>query len=351
MAVTTLLEVLDASVRFRSTVALDRLALSVDEGELLAVVGPSGSGKSTLLRAVAGLQPLDSGVVRLGGRSLAGVPPHRRHVGLMFQDHALFPHRDVAGNVGFGPRMAGVDREEIADRVTELLALVDLAGYERRAIPSLSGGEQQRVALARALAARPRLLLLDEPFGALDRPLRERLAADVRRIAHQLGLTVVAVTHDHREAFALADRIAVLDAGRILRVDRPAAVWQDPRERRVAEVLGLPNVLAVEVRDGQAETPWGVLPVAAADGRATVHVPLGALSVQRPPGTQTGRAGVRPVAPGSVVASSFQGDRTVLSVALEAGVQVELVASSEAPTPGDSVLVALDPAAVVVLGG
>lgn len=350
----TLLEVADATVRFGSTLALDHLSLKVDEGEILAVVGPSGSGKSTLLRAVAGLQALDSGSVQLDGRSLAGVPPHRRQVGLMFQDHALFPHRDVAGNVGFGPRMGGVDRREVATRVAELLALVDLEGYDRRAIPSLSGGEQQRVALARALAARPRLLLLDEPFGALDRPRRERLAADVRRIAHQLGLTVVAVTHDHREAFALADRIAVLDAGRILRVDRPAAVWQDPHDRRVAEVLGLPNVLTVAVHGGQAATPWGSLPVSAPDGPATVHVPLGALWLAGTPPTSSrcaGEGAPRPLAPGCVVASTFQGDRTLLEVVLEGGSRVEVVAPADSPAPGDDVHVALDPDAVVVLAG
>jgi thiamine transport system ATP-binding protein len=347
--VSVLLEVRDASVRFGATVALDDLDLGVDQGEVLAVLGPSGSGKSTLLRAVAGLQPLDSGTVRLGGRALEGVPPHRRQVGLMFQDHALFPHRDVAGNVGFGPRMAGLDRREVAARVAELLALVDLEGYEARAIPTLSGGEQQRVALARALAAQPRLLLLDEPFGALDRPLRERLAADVRRIAHRLGLTVVAVTHDHREAFALADRVAVLDAGRLLRVDRPAAVWQDPRQRRVAEVLGLPNLVPVTVADGTARTPWGPIRLDAPDGPTTVHLPMGALSLTTP-GPAPGEA-LDPTVPGTVVAATFQGDRTVVRVALQGGPEVELVAPADGAAAGDEVLVALDPRPVVPLTG
>lgn len=345
-----LLEVAGATVRFGTTVALDQLDLTVDEGDVMGILGPSGSGKSTLLRAVAGLQPLDSGTVRLAGRSLDAVPPHRRQVGLMFQDHALFPHRDVAGNVGFGPRMAGVDRREVAERVGELLALVDLEGYERRAIPSLSGGEQQRVALARSLAARPRLLLLDEPFGALDRPLRERLAADVRRIAQQLGLTVVAVTHDHREAFALADRVAVLDAGRILRVDRPAAVWQDPRERRVAEVLGLPNLLEVAVADGRARTPWGTVPLALPDGVGAVHVPITGLSLvdaAAPGDPEPDRLS----AAGTVVSSTFQGDRTLVRVALDAGGEIESVAPTDGPAPGEAVVVRLHAGAVVALRG
>lgn len=347
---THLLEVVGATVRFDGTAALDELDLAVAEGEVLAVVGPSGSGKSTLLRAVAGLQPLDAGEVRLGGRDLAGVPPHRRQVGLMFQDHALFPLRDVAGNVGFGPRMAGVDRSEIAARVAELLALVDLEGYDRRAIPSLSGGEQQRVALARALAARPRVLLLDEPFGALDRPLRERLASDVRRIARRLGLTVVAVTHDHREAFALADRVAVLDAGRILRIDRPSEVWRDPRARRVAEVLGLPNLLTVPVSEGEARTPWGPIPLEAPDGTLSVHVPIPALTLAEPGHPGEGRGAVA-AASGTVVASAFQGDRVLVQVALDSGGEVEVVAPADGPAAGERVAVEVDPGLVVALSG
>lgn len=350
MGVKPLLEVAGAVVRFEVKTALDDLHLDVDDGEVVAVIGPSGSGKSTLLRVVAGLQPLAAGDVRLAGRSLEGVPPHRRSVGLMFQDHALFPHRDVAGNVGFGPRMAGLGRREVAARVAELLSLVELDGYEHRAIATLSGGEQQRVALARALAARPRLLLLDEPFGALDRPRRERLAADVRRIARRLGLTVVAVTHDHREAFALADRVAVLDAGQILRVDAPAAVWQDPRSRRVAEVLGLPNVLAVAVVDGETRTPWGPVATAEPDGPGTVHVPVPALALARPGADRLGGADPGPSAPGVVVAAAFQGDRTVLRVALEAGGEVEVVAPPGGPSAGDEVVVEADLSRLVPLG-
>lgn len=239
-----LLQVRDLTVRFGPVTAVDGIDLDVDEGEVLAVLGPSGSGKSTLLRAVAGLQPLDAGTVHLAGRPLDGVPPHRRQVGLMFQDHALFPHRDVAGNVGFGPRMARVPPAEAAERVRALLALVELEGYDRRPIHTLSGGEQQRVALARSLAADPALLLLDEPLSALDRSLRDRLAADLREILVATGTTALMVTHDHDEAFTVADRMAVMLAGRVAQEGPSSEVWRAPASREVAEFVGFGTFLS-----------------------------------------------------------------------------------------------------------
>lgn len=185
-----------ATVRFGGRAVLDAVDLEVREHEIVCVLGPSGSGKSTLLRVVAGLQPLDSGRVLLDGRDQAGVPAHRRELGLMFQDHQLFPQRDVGGNVAFGLRMHGASRKEQAERVGELLDLVGLPGAAGRAVAALSGGEQQRVALARALAPRPRLLMLDEPLGQLDRSLRERLVVELRELFGRLGTTVLAVTHD-----------------------------------------------------------------------------------------------------------------------------------------------------------
>ncbi|MEQ1788508.1 MAG: ABC transporter ATP-binding protein, partial [Acidimicrobiales bacterium] len=202
-----------ASVRFGATTALSGVDLEVAAGEVVAILGPSGSGKSTLLRAVAGLQPLSDGRVVIDGVDHTHTPAHRRGVGLMFQDHALFPHLSVGANVAFGLRMQRRSPAETRARVAELLDLVGLASTEGRAIHTLSGGEQQRVALARALAPAPRVLLLDEPLGALDRQLRERLVDELGQLFGQLGQTVVAVTHDQTEAFAMAHRLVVVDAG------------------------------------------------------------------------------------------------------------------------------------------
>ncbi|MEU6810662.1 ABC transporter ATP-binding protein [Streptomyces sp. NPDC046831] len=256
-----LLTLRGATVRFDGRAVLDAVDLEVAEHEIVCVLGPSGSGKSTLLRAVAGLQPVDSGRVLLDGRDQAGVPPHRREVGLMFQDHQLFPHRDVAGNVAFGLRMHGTPKDERAERVGELLDLVGLPGAGPRPVVALSGGEQQRVALARALAPRPRLLMLDEPLGQLDRALRERLVVELRELFGRLGTTVLAVTHDQGEAFALADRVVVMRDGRIAQSGTPLEVWQRPADAFVARFLGFENVVEATVDGDTAVTPWGKVPV------------------------------------------------------------------------------------------
>jgi thiamine transport system ATP-binding protein len=236
------LEVAGAQVVLGSHPALVGVDLAVEDGETVAVLGPSGGGKSTLLRAIAGLQPLDGGAITLDGHDLAGVPPHRRGIGLMFQDDALFPHRDVGANISFGLRMQGKDRAEQAARVAELLSLVGLAGRERRAVASLSGGERKRVALARALAPGPRVLLLDEPLGALDRALHDRLVSELRDLFVTIHLTAVYVTHDVAEAFALGDRVAVLRAGRIVQVASAEQLWASPADAWVARFIGLENV-------------------------------------------------------------------------------------------------------------
>lgn len=237
------LSVRDVVVHYRDddgtiATAVDDVTLDVAPGEVVALLGPSGSGKSSLLRAVAGLEPVSAGSVAWDGVDLAGVPVHRRGFGLMFQDGQLFPHRDVARNVAFGLEMQGVRPAQRRAVVSELLDVVGLAGFERRAVSTLSGGERQRVALARSLAPRPRLLLLDEPLSALDRALRERLAGEVRAALTATGTTAIFVTHDHDEAFAVADRIAVMDLGHLLQVAPPAELWNRPASRRVAEFLG-----------------------------------------------------------------------------------------------------------------
>jgi len=233
-----MLEVTDLVVRYDGVTALDGVDLRVDAGEVVCVLGPSGGGKSTLLRAIAGLEPPAAGRVAWAGADLEAVPPHRRRFGLMFQDHALFPHRDVAGNVGFGLRMQGFDAAAIRARTDELLALVGLPGFGPRPVRALSGGEQQRVALARALAPDPRLLMLDEPLGALDRALRERLVDELRAIFARRERAVLLVTHDHEEAFALGDRVVVLHDGRVEQDGDAATVWQRPATAFVAGFLG-----------------------------------------------------------------------------------------------------------------
>ena len=206
----TALDVRDVTVRFDATTVLDAVSLSVASGEVMALVGPSGSGKSTLLRVVAGLLRPDAGRVLLDGEDVTSVPTHRRGVGMVFQDEQLFPHRDVAENVGFGLRMSGVPERERVERVRELLAMVGLDGFERRSVRDLSGGEAKRVAVARSLAPRPRVLLLDEPLTGLDRELHDRLAVEVAGILRHAGTTAVWVTHDHAEAAVVSDRVEAI---------------------------------------------------------------------------------------------------------------------------------------------
>ena len=222
------LELDQVSVRFDDTLAVDDVSLEVMHGEVLCILGPSGSGKSTLLRVIAGLE-VSTGSIRWDGDDLRGVPVHKRGFALMFQDGQLFPHLDVAGNVAYAKR----------GNVGELLELVGLAGFEKRRVTDLSGGEQQRVALARALAASPRLLLLDEPLSALDRELRERLAIDLRAILRQTATTAVMVTHDQSEAQVVGDRVGVMDHGRMLQLGTMTQLRAKPASDRVARFLGL----------------------------------------------------------------------------------------------------------------
>ena len=248
------------TVAFGTTTAIDDVTLAVEPGEVLALLGPSGCGKTTMLRAAVGLERPSAGRVCWDGADLAAVPVHRRGFGLMFQEGQLFGHRDVGGNVAFGLRMAGMGAADRAARVDELLELVGLPGTAPRAITTLSGGEQQRVALARALAPAPRLLLLDEPLSSLDRSMRERLSADLAEILRATGTTAVHVTHDHDEAFTVADRVAVMDAGRLLQVAEPAVLWRSPVDRRVARFLGYGQFVAASAVGLPGEQTVGLRP-------------------------------------------------------------------------------------------
>lgn len=371
------LEVTSAVVRYggrrgrAGTTAVDGVSLSVAPGEVVALLGPSGCGKSSLLRAVAGLEPLAGGRVAFGGEDLAGVPVHRRGFGLMFQDGQLFPHRDVSRNVAYGLEAAGVPRAERAARVAELLSDVGLDGYGSRAVATLSGGERQRVALARALAPRPRLLLLDEPLSALDRGLRERLAAELREVLVATRTTAVFVTHDHDEAFAVADRVAVMDRGRLLQVAAPAELWGAPASRRVAEFLGYQAFVPEELA-GTTGRPGAGGAGAGGPGERWPDVPGDRLVAVGPAGLRV-LGGLddpaRATLPGlrweaAVVATAFRRGRVEVTVDVDLGVgTVRLVALSDVgpvapggvltpagshpggglPETGDTVTVALDP--------
>ena len=230
------LSVRGLAVAYGDLHAVDGVDLDVAAGEIVALLGASGSGKSSLLRAVAGLEDVADGDVAWDRRSMVRVPVHRRGFGLMFQDGQLFEHRDVGGNIVYG--LTGLPRARRDERVREMLELVGLPGFERRRVTTLSGGQAQRVALARALAPAPRLLLLDEPLSALDRALREQLATDVRAILREGGTTALYVTHDQDEAMTVADRVGVMESGRLLRLDTPQRLWADPGSSKVARFLG-----------------------------------------------------------------------------------------------------------------
>jgi thiamine transport system ATP-binding protein len=237
------LDVSDLSVRFGAMAAVDHVDLAVPAGSVVAVLGPSGCGKSTLLRAVAGLETPASGTVSYDGHDLAGTPTHRRGFALMFQDGQLFEHLDVAANIAYPLRLRHRSRADQRARVRELLVMVGLEGYADRLPATLSGGERQRVALARALAVEPRLLLLDEPLSSLDRGLRERLAGELHDILRAAGATAMLVTHDHEEAFAIADRMAVMREGRIVQAGTLEEVWSRPVDGWTAAFLGYATVL------------------------------------------------------------------------------------------------------------
>jgi ABC-type Fe3+/spermidine/putrescine transport system ATPase subunit len=242
-----ILDLRHVSKRFGATVPADDVSLSIEAGEFFTFLGPSGSGKSTLLRIVAGLERADAGHVLLRGRDVGDVPPWRRHLGMVFQQYANFPHMDVARNVAYGLRRRGLSRPEIRARVAELLDLVGLSGFEERRVTQLSGGEQQRVAIARALAPRPELLLLDEPLAALDEKIRREMQGELTKIQEATGTTFVYVTHDQEEALTMSDRVAVLNRGRCVQVDEPERIFRHPRTRFVAGFFRGCNVLEARI--------------------------------------------------------------------------------------------------------
>jgi thiamine transport system ATP-binding protein len=334
-----MLSVEDVVVDYGVKVALDGLDLTVDDGEVVALLGPSGCGKTTLLRVVAGLEPLRGGRVLLDGRDLASVPTHKRGVGLMFQDYALFPHRDVAANVAFGLEMRRDPAAARQARVAEVLDLVGLHGFEHRSVSTLSGGERQRVALARALAPSPALLMLDEPLGALDRTLRERLVLELSELFSRLAISVIYVTHDHTEALALADRVVVMDGGRVVQEGPPEQLWADPATPFVARFLGLTNLFELDPDSDGLRPPWLPSTFGLDGAPATVLV--------RPEAVTIASTRAEGSTPATVDAVAFRGDHAQVWLGLDDGTRLEArVSGPVRPEVGAAVGVVIDPAGV-----
>lgn len=356
-----LLEADGLRLRYDDDLVLHDVSLAVEEGEIVALLGPSGCGKTSILRVIAGLVKAEAGVVRFDGRPIDDVAPHKRGFGFMFQEFALFPHLNVAQNVEFGLRMQRQSGPARRARVSELLTLVGLAGYEQRKVHQLSGGERQRVALARSLAPSPRLLMLDEPLGSLDRRLREQLLLELRTILTQVHQTSIYVTHDQDEAFSLADRVLIMERGVIRQSGRPEEIFAQPADAFVARFIGLGNLVEATM---EAQVDAG-------DGRLVAHTALGDLTLPARESLTPGaavtlllgdeqaslaKASGAPTACGSFAAEvlqrSFRGRR--LTFRLRAGGQellfdVDTRPAHRAIAEGDTVVVTPDPAAIRVL--
>lgn len=328
------LQLVDLHKYYGDTHAVNSVSFKLSEGEIVALLGPSGSGKSTVLMIISGLEKPDSGDILWEGKSILRRPPHLRGFGLMFQDFALFPHMNVFDNISFGLRMGGLVRDRVNQRVKDILDLVGLQGFGDRDVHTLSGGEQQRVALARALAPAPRLLMLDEPLGSVDRTLRERLMVEVRHILQQMGQTALYVTHDQEEAFAIADRVVVMQEGKVEQVGRPQDIYLHPSSLFMAKFLGFTNLLPAEILDidGQRllHTPFGNVPAKdLKPGNVTVLI--------RPDSMYLDERGEYSLK-GEVVETTFRGNisRTIVSVN-NYYLQFEFSSRVSLPEEGDQV--------------
>ena len=322
--------------RFGTAEVTRGVTLDVGQSEIVALLGPSGSGKTTVLRLVAGFERPDAGSIFVEEENVTALPPEKRRFGMVFQHYALFPHMTVGENVAFGLESQGRPREEVARRVAEALASVDLDGFEARRVSAISGGQQQRVALARALAPEPRVLLLDEPLSNLDPTLRERTRRELKRIVKRIGITTLFVTHEQEEAFDLGDRVAVLSAGRLEQVGTPEALYEQPASRFVASFVGrstsMPGVWEGPVR---VQLPGGVTWAAVAPGPIPAGTPVDL--VVRPEGI----AFAEPQAPlalaGEVVERRFAGHLAYFLVKLFFSVEVEILDRRDARRVGQKV--------------
>jgi spermidine/putrescine transport system ATP-binding protein len=347
--VTARVDIEGVSRRFAEVLALDDVSLSVAAGEFAVLLGPSGCGKTTLLNIVGGFTSPSAGRVLIGGADVTALRPARRPTATVFQDYALFPHMSVEANVGFGLRVGGMERRQRRRRAAEMLELVGLGGAARRRPHELSGGQRQRVALARALAVSPDVLLLDEPLGALDLKLRRQMQDELKAIQRRVGTTFIHVTHDQEEAMAIADRIVVMNAGRIEDAGPPARVYLEPATRFAAGFMGEVNV--IEAR------------VAAGGRRMRLETPLGAVELpgERPPGAAV-LICIRPehllgegsvdLGEGVIRGGAFFGTHTRVQVVPDAAPHLTLLAhvrQGEPAEPGRRVRLAVDPAALVVL--
>jgi putrescine transport system ATP-binding protein len=343
-----LLRIEGVSKTFGNFRAVDRLSLDIGAGEFFALLGPSGCGKTTLLRMLAGFETPDEGRILLGGRDIAPVLPHERPVNMMFQNYALFPHLSVQDNIAFGLKRAGMPRADIDTRVAEMVALVKLGGMEKRKPDQLSGGQKQRVALARSLARRPKVLLLDEPLAALDKKLRESTQQELMELQRRLGMTFIIVTHDQEEAMTMANRIGVMDAGRLQQVAAPRDLYEAPASRWVAEFVGDVNLFDGEVTSREhhrltiATREGGA--IVAAEPRQAVTRPAVTLAI-RPEKVKLSRRGAASDAVGSqtinrlegvVTDVGYLGGSTVYKVKLDTGATVRSSMANTARLDGNS---------------
>jgi putative spermidine/putrescine transport system ATP-binding protein len=333
--------------------ALDHVDLDVHSGEFLTLLGPSGSGKTTLLMVLAGFTRPDHGSLKFGEREVVRLAPHKRDVGMVFQNYALFPHMSVAGNIAFPLKLRGVRRAEIGKRIEQALETVKLGGYGERRIDQLSGGQKQRVALARAIVFEPRILLMDEPLSALDKQLREHMQIELRQLHDRLGMTTVYVTHDQREALTMSDRIAVINHGRIMQLDTPRRIYERPASRFVAEFIGESTLLPVEVANDAcvfAGTRMALRVPPGGDGRRLLMLRPERLRILN--GTVADGISVLTARVSDVI---YQGDSVVLHAALQDGSRVSVrgistgAAFQAMPRPGDDVALGLDAEDAVLL--
>jgi ABC-type Fe3+/spermidine/putrescine transport system ATPase subunit len=348
-----LLELIDLCKTYE-TPAVSDIRLSLESGQILCLLGPSGCGKTTLLRLVAGLEPPDRGQVFLNSLDITHLQPHKRQIGMMFQEFALFPHKSVFENVAFGLQMQKQTHSQIVIRTEEMLSLVGMSELSKRNVADLSGGERQRVALARSLAPRPKLLMLDEPLGALDRALRERLLSDIHTILKELGMTAIFVTHDQTEALTVGDMVAVMNQGRIMQLDSPESLYLHPKSTFVAEFLGYENFLKGTVTDsGSVKTAFGTLSpiVERSKPKEAVTVVIPSDGVQVCGTVQQGPQ--RRMIYGRVALCLFTGQNYRITVAVDESrsIVANLPNQQLPPKPGERVGVWLDPQKMIVIPG